>query len=101
MGSTTVIRYETRPDAADENQRLVEGVFRELAEAAPDGLRYAAFRLADGVTYVHVVQREGESDALTGLAAFAEFQRDARARMAGPPERGDATLVGSYRFLAP
>lgn len=101
MGSTTVIRYETRADAADENQRLVEGVFAELAEAAPDGVRYAAFRLADGVTYVHVVQQEGEGDALTGLAAFVEFQREARARMTGPPERGTATLVGSYRFLAP
>jgi hypothetical protein len=100
MGRTTVIQYETRPEAADENQRLVERVFEELGAVAPDGLRYAAFRLADGVTFVHVMDAEGEADPLTGLASFAEFQAGARDRMAGAPARAGATLVGSYRFLA-
>lgn len=64
---TTVIQYTTKPDAADENQRVVERVFAELADKKPDGLRYATFRLADGVTFVHVVQREEGSEALSGL----------------------------------
>jgi hypothetical protein len=33
---TIVVRYETEPDRADENQRLVEEVFAELAERRPD-----------------------------------------------------------------
>jgi hypothetical protein len=99
MGQTTVIRYETRPEAADENQRLVERVFEELGEVAPAGLRYAVFRLADGVTFVHVVDAEGGANPLLGLAAFAEFQAGARDRMTDAPARAGATLVGSYRFL--
>ena len=52
MRKSFVVRYEMRPDTADENQRLIENVFAELAETHPDGISYAAFRLDDGVTFV-------------------------------------------------
>jgi len=42
--STRVIRYRTQPDRADENQKLVEAVFAELAEHQPAGVRYACLR---------------------------------------------------------
>jgi hypothetical protein len=84
--TAAVIRYQTKPEAADENQRLIENVFAELASTAPPGLHYSSFRLADGVTFVHVVDGEG----LPELAAFQEFQR------ALGPARDDATLLGSY-----
>ncbi|MFG1838959.1 hypothetical protein ACGFH8_11050 [Micromonospora sp. NPDC049175] len=90
--SAAVIRYQTKPGAADENQRLIEDVFAELAATAPPGLRYSSFRLADGVTFVHVV----DGDGLTELAAFQEFQRTFGERLAVSPTRDDATLVGSY-----
>ena len=76
MGKTVVVRYKTRADAADENQRLVQRVFAQLAEDDPGGLRYATFRLADGVTFVHVATVEGEVNPLSKSSAFAEFQRD-------------------------
>ncbi|MFD1545269.1 hypothetical protein [Nonomuraea guangzhouensis] len=101
MSKAVVIRYETRADAAEENQRLVERVFDELNEATPPGFRYAAFRLADGVSFLHVVISEGDDSPLSRLPAFAEFQRRASERMAGSPTRSDAALVGSYRFCAP
>ncbi|CCH15821.1 hypothetical protein [Micromonospora lupini] len=90
--SATVIRYQTKPEAADENQRLIENVFAELAATAPPGLRYSAFRLADGVTFVHVV----DGDGLTEVTAFKEFQRTIGDRLAGGPTRDDATTIGSY-----
>ncbi|MEU5779473.1 hypothetical protein [Micromonospora lupini] len=90
--SATVIRYQTKPEAADENQRLIENVFAELAATAPPGLRYSAFRLADGVTFVHVV----DGDGLTELTAFKEFQRTIGDRLAGGPTRDGATTIGSY-----
>jgi len=90
--STAVIRYRTRPEAAEENQRLVENVFAELAAAAPPGLRYSTFRLADGVTFVHVLDGAG----LPELAAFQEFQRAIGDRLDGDLTREDATVIGSY-----
>jgi hypothetical protein len=101
MSETVVVRYETRAGAAEENQRLVERVFRELNEAAPDGLRYATFRLADGVSFLHVAVVEGADNPLTRSAAFAEFQRGASDRMVAPPVLTGAAVVGSYRFLTP
>ncbi len=90
--SAVVIRYQTKPEAADENQRLIENVFAELAATAPPGLRYSSFRLADGVTFVHVADGEG----LTEVPAFQEFQRTFADRLADDLVREDATLVGSY-----
>jgi hypothetical protein len=90
--SSAVIRYQTKPEAADENQRLIEKVFAELATVAPSGLRYNSFRLADGVTFLHVADGEG----LTDLPAFQEFQRNLSDRLAAGPTREDATLVGAY-----
>jgi len=92
--SAAVIRYRTKPETADENQRLIENVFAELAETGPDGLTYASFRLADGVTFVHVVS--GEDDAVTRLTAFKEFQRTLGARLEVGPDREDAGLIGRY-----
>ena len=94
-----VIRYQTRgPEEAENNQRLIEGVFAELADHKPDGLRYAAFRLADGVSFMHVVVAEEGDEALTGLASFKEFQREIGDRLAGPPQFTETTVVGAYRM---
>ena len=87
--NAAVIRYRTKPEAADENQRLIESVFGELALKTPPGLTYTAFRLADGVTFVN---GEGVSD----LAAFQEFQRTLPDRLEIAPAREEATVVGTY-----
>ena len=75
--AVTVVRYTTRPERADENQALVEKVFGELAEHRPEGLRYATFRLEDGVTFVHVASTDTAdgSNPLATTAAFGEFQQ--------------------------
>lgn len=96
MSKTVIVRYRTRPEAADENARLVGNVFAALAEADPGGLRYTTYRLADGVTFVHVAHHEGEANPLATLPAFAEFQRDLAQRCAEPPAPSEATVVGSY-----
>lgn len=97
-----VVRYETKPDRADENQRLVERVFAELNDRNPGGIRYATFRLADGVSFVHVasIDTDDGTNPLNGIDAFAEFQREIGVRCAVPPAAQDATVVGSYRFFA-
>ena len=97
---TVVVRYRPKPGRADENQRLVEAVFDELAASDPGGVRYATWRLADG-TFVHIADVEGESNPLGGIAAFAEFQKDIaeRCEPGETPSPQAATKVGSYRFF--
>ncbi len=96
----TVVRYETKPDRADENQALIEKVFAELAENAPDGLHYASFRLADGVSFVHVaeVSAPDGTNPLNETPAFRAFVADIADRCVVGPDASAATLIGSYRF---
>jgi hypothetical protein len=93
-----VVRYEMRPETADDNQALIENVFAELAEKDPDGVRYASFRLADGVTFVHIGVMDDDAMALTDLAAFQEFQSGFGERAAGRPTPSEATVIGSHGF---
>ena len=96
MIKTVIVRYRTHPEAAEENARLVEGVFASLAEVDPGGFTYTTYRLADGVTFVHVAHHLGTENPLVTLPAFAEFQRELPQRCAEPPAPSEATVVGSY-----
>ncbi len=98
MSVAKVVRYTTKPEHAEENERLIRKVFAELAETEPAGLRYAAFRLDDGVSFVHVAVLEGEQNPLTSSAAFGQFQSGIGERCAQGPLAADAAVVGSYRL---
>jgi hypothetical protein len=99
---TIVVRYETKPERADENQRLVEKVFADLAELQPDNFRYATFRLEDGASFVHVMIETGDGAnprSLAEIPAFAEFQKEIADRCEVQPLAQGAQLVGSHRFF--
>ena len=69
---TVMVRYKVKPGRAEENMELIRRVFEELAETRPPGLRYASFRMPDGVSFVHVssVENEAGDNPLTRTAAF-------------------------------
>lgn len=92
-----LIRYRAKPEKADENQRLVEGVFRELHAKSPTGVRYLVLRLSDG-TFCHLV--EDGSKTIPSLDAFAAFRHGGEKRRLEEPQRLEATVVGNYRMLA-
>jgi hypothetical protein len=100
MTTMKVIRYRTKPEQADENERLIRAVFAELAHEGPDGLRYATFRLDDGVSFVHVAVLDGEENPLTSSPAFAAFQAGIGERCAEGPVPADATAIGDFRLLS-
>ncbi len=97
--STVVVRYRTKPELADENQRLVQAVFASLAEEQPDGLRYVSLRLADD-TFVHVAEVTADTNPLGALDAFAAFSAGVadRCEPGEGPNPQPATVVGSYRL---
>jgi hypothetical protein len=95
MIDAIVVRYRTKPAAADENERLIAAVFAALAASRPADLRYTAYRLEDGVSFVHVASGAGRA-ALGDLPAFQEFQRDIGARVEVGPDAVPASVVGTY-----
>jgi hypothetical protein len=98
---TLVVRYRTKPECAAENQRLVEKVFAELEEMDATGFAYASFRLADGVSFVHVVVEEegAASVSLADVPAFQEFQAGIADRCDEQPVATPATVVGAHRMF--
>ncbi|MCX6460638.1 MAG: hypothetical protein NTZ03_10055 [Actinobacteria bacterium] len=96
MSKTLIVRYQTHPDAAEANAELIREVFAGLGEVDAGGLRYSVFRLADGVTFVHVAHLDGPENPLAQLPAFAEFQRDLPQRCVEQPAASEAAVVGSY-----
>jgi hypothetical protein len=97
----SLIRYTTKPELADQNQRLVENVYEELRAKDPGGVHYATFRLADGVTFLHLFTTDSDDrdKTLGSIAAFTEFLRDLPQRCAVAPVAEDITVVGSYRVF--
>ena len=94
-----MVRYKVKPDRVEENEELVRAVYEELARVAPAGLRYATFRLEDGVSFVHLaIQSEDGPTPLAKLDAFQRFQQDVRDRCEEPPVAGEVHEIGSYRL---
>jgi hypothetical protein len=100
--SKVMIRYKVKPESAAENERLVRAVYAELERDRPAGLRYATFRLDDGVSFVHVAENDTEDghSPLREVQAFREFQQGVGERCAEPPVTTELHEVGSFRFWA-
>ena len=96
---STVVRYQAKPDRADENQKLIEAVFADLDARQPEGFTYKAFRLEDGVSFVHVVIEHDveHSDSLADVPAFQAFVAEVADRCDVAPVATGGTVVGSYR----
>jgi hypothetical protein len=85
-------------EAANENQRRIEGVFAALAAAKPDNVSYIVLRLADD-SFVHVSfhdHGDDEPNPIASTAAFAQFQDGHADRREGSVDQQTAELVGAY-----
>ena len=94
-----VVRYQTKPECGDENQRLIEAVFAELDQRRPTGFTYEVVRLADGVSFIHTVVEDdavAERDSLQDVPAFQAFTANIADRCAVQPAPSAARVVGSY-----
>lgn len=98
---TTMVRYKIKADRAAENEGYISKVFEQLKRDAPSGLRYASFKLADGVSFVHIssVESAEGSNPLTELEAFKAFTAQIKERCEEPPVAVDLKAVGSYNFF--
>jgi hypothetical protein len=93
-----LVRYRTKPESADGNEKLIKAVYDELGEKAPQGIRYLTLRQGNG-TFVHVFTAEEGAPAMMEFASFRAFQDGIRKRCIEPPDATDVTIVGDYRML--
>jgi hypothetical protein len=71
-----MVRYRVKPAQAARNEELVRAVYDELQRTQPAGLRYATFRMQDGVTFVHLAETDDERNPLShGAGSLREVPR--------------------------
>jgi hypothetical protein len=96
-----MVRYKVKADRAAENEAYIAKVFEQLERDRPAGLRYASFKLDDGVSFVHIVSLEAAdgSNPLGESSAFKAFTAGIRDRCEEPPVAADLKEIASYRFF--
>jgi hypothetical protein len=96
-----MVSYKLKADRVAENEQYAKAVYDALRQARPPGLRYATFKLGDGVSFMHIVSHAevDGSNALTSLPAFKAFSAGVKERCVEPPQRVELTEIGSYGFF--
>jgi hypothetical protein len=97
-----MVRYRVKADQAADNERFIQAVFAELERDKPAGLRYASFKLEDGVSFVHIasIETADGTNPLLAQPAFKEFSAKIKDRCEEPPVTANLSEVGSYRVFS-
>jgi hypothetical protein len=91
-----VTQYKVKPEHAE----LIRVVFEELDRTQPNGVRYAALRLADGVIFIHITEEPGDgSSPVATLESSAPFRAGIAERFAEPATVPESSEVGSFRLF--
>lgn len=94
---TIMVRYKTHEAHAEANAARVRAVFEALHADTPAGLVYTSYRLADGVSFVHIATvASATENPLTTLPAFKAFQAELKTRCLEMPAVSEMSTVGSY-----
>ena len=95
-----MVRYKVKADRAAENERYITAVFEQLKRETPSGISYASFKLADGVSFVHIAaHEEASSNPLTQLEAFKTFTAAIQDRCDEPPVAIEIQEIGFYSAI--
>ena len=91
-----IVRYKVKPERVAEHETLLRAVFDELGRSKPEGLRYGAFKQADGVSFVHVAFMTAEKNPLEGVSAFKAFTSGVKERCDEPPVTAELAELGLF-----
>jgi quinol monooxygenase YgiN len=96
-----LVRYQVKPERVAENEALVRAVFESLRASPIQGLRYAAHKLDDGVSFVHLVEfaNQAANEAFVGRPAFKAFVARIGERCDQPPLNMGMQEIGAHGFF--
>ncbi|HET8844062.1 MAG TPA: hypothetical protein VFN35_21530 [Ktedonobacteraceae bacterium] len=93
-------RSKVKAEQVAEVEAGIKRLVPALQQAHLDDMRYAWFRLEDGVTYVIMVEyKEEGSNPAASLPEFQAFMEVLKVSIDGQPTTEKLTISGSYRFL--
>ena len=92
------VQYTVKESYVETNKANIQKVMADLKALSNPDIKYAAFQLGDGKTFMHFVMRANEEaqKSLSDLPSFQEFQRQLReSEPEVPPNAEDLSLVGA------
>jgi hypothetical protein len=98
--SAQMASAKIKPESVGDVQAATERMFAAINRAQPEGIRCASLLLADGETFVAVVQvDDGVENPIPGFLEFRELQELVEGSRAEPPSVEPLAVVGSYRLF--
>ena len=93
-----MVTYKVKADKAEENEMLIKQVFKQLLKQLPEGIQYSAYKLSDGVSFVHIASFEDAmADIMfTELPAFKAFRVAIKDRCEEQPVSIYVEELGAY-----
>ena len=92
------VQYTVRAEYVDTNKVNIQRVMADLKEINNKDIKYSAFLLDDGKTFLHFVMRVNDEaqKILNELPSFQEFQRQLReSGPEVPPKAENLSMLGS------
>ena len=97
------VQYTVKDDFVETNKKNIQKVMTDLREINNPGVRYSAFILNDGKTFVHFAMYPDDEtmSIVNNLEAFKSFRQQLKESQPEiPPEAEDLNLVASaYDFF--
>jgi hypothetical protein len=98
--SVQMAQAKIKTDSVTDVEAATKKMFAAISAARPEGIRYASLLLADGETFVALVQvDDGVENSIPGLPEFRELQGIVEGSRSEPPNVQPLTLIGSYRLF--
>jgi hypothetical protein len=95
-----MVTSKVNQENAADLQAALEKLIRALEKAQPEGVRYAAAKLSDGVTFLGFLQMEpAQEHPLQTFPEYAELLEKLEPWRAEPATADHMTVLGSYRLF--
>jgi hypothetical protein len=98
--SVMMFQAKVKVESVAELEAAARTVFSAVEQVQPKGMRYAAAKLSDGVTFVILLGlEEGLENPLNKIPAYREFLGRLKDWLVEPAIQEQLTVVGSYNLF--
>jgi hypothetical protein len=92
------VRANVKAEQTELLESSAKAMFTAIAEAQPEGVRYAVYRVGEDATYLIMLKmQEGFENPLLEIEEFRTFQENRKQWLTEPPVPEELTVVGEYR----
>lgn len=96
-----MVRFTTTEVKVAEVETAIESMIDAITETHPPGTRYAATKLADGLTFLLILElADGVDNPLPSIPEARAFQQQMPAWTNEPPAAELVTVLGSYDLFS-